>query len=317
MAKFQPRDIALVIDLSGSMTYDSSILREKYTAINIKDIWTAMGAPTYGNMTDFDTLVYLSPGLSTNSILKKLGLKNEPYPFPKGSWKEYVAFVKWASHLKKNGYANKYGLKTFIDFLLLYRRDYASTPVLWNTPQQPLTAVKEAAEIMIDYLKTLDTPEMVALATFDTHSRIEIPITSNLDSVKDTLWHRQAGHYYNYTNIGDGIKSAHQALTTPPARDSAFKVMIVLTDGRANRPGGRSSAKQYAIQAAKNAAADGIVIHTITFGSQADKALMKQIAQIGSGLHYHVPNFNVAQYSKALKKILLEIASNRPVILVQ
>lgn len=316
-AKFQPRDIALVIDLSGSMTYDSSLLHANRTQINIKQIWEALGKPTYGNMKDFDTLVTYSPFLSNSTILKKLGLTNVPYPFPGGSWNEYVSFVKYASHLKTQGYANRYGLKTFVDYLLLYRRSYKSTPVLWSTPQQPLTAIKEATEIMIEYLKTLDTPEMVALATFDTYSRIEIPMTSNLDAVPATLWKRQAGHYYNYTNIGDGIKSGHEALTKAPARDSAFKVMVVLTDGRANRPFSLAAARQHALKAAKAAAADGIVIHTITFGSEADQSLMKQIAKIGAGLHYHVPNTSVAQYSETLKKVFLDIASNRPVVLVQ
>jgi hypothetical protein len=32
-----------------------------------------------------------------------------------------------------------------------------------------------------------------------------------------------------------------------------------------------------------------MVIHTITFGSDADKTLMKQVAQTTGGLHYHAP----------------------------
>ncbi len=317
IAKFQARDIALVIDLSGSMTYDSALIHENKLDINIEDIWTALGKPTFGNMTKFNKLYYYSPYYSTSKIKSFLGLKGVPYPYPKGSWDEYIWYVRNAWHLGKAGYRHKYGLKTFIDYLLMYRRSHASTPQLADTPEQPITAVKQAVEIMVEYLKTLDTPEWAAFATFDTYARIELQLTPDLDQITAAMWDRQAGHYYNFTNIGAGIKNGHEALTNEYARPQAFKVMVVFTDGRANRPGGWTTGKQYAIERAQAAAAAGIVIHTITFGSAADKQLMAQIAEIGSGTHYHVEGFNVQQYTQELQEVLLEIAANRPVVLVQ
>lgn len=317
IAKFQARDIALVIDLSGSMTYDSALIHENKLDINMEEVWTALGQPKFGKMNKFNTLYYYSPYYSTSTIKSLLELNGVQYPYPKGSWDEYIWYVRNAWHLGNLGYRNRYGLKTFMDYLLMYRRSHSSTPQLADTPQQPITAVKQAVDIMVEYLKTLDTPEWAAFATFDTYARIEIQLTPDLDQIKTAMWDRQAGHYYNFTNIGDGIKFGHEALTNEYSRPQAFKVMVVFTDGRANRPNGWSYAKQYALQRAQDAAAAGIVIHTITFGSSADKQLMAQIAEIGSGTHYHVEGFNVSQYTQELQEVLLEIAANRPVVLVQ
>jgi hypothetical protein len=55
--------------------------------------------------------------------------------------------------------------------------------------------------------------------------------------------------------------------------------MIVLTDGFPTAGD--------AIAAATTAAASGIVVHTITFGSDADQAYMQLVAQAGGGEHAH------------------------------
>ncbi|MFK7818338.1 MAG: pilus assembly protein TadG-related protein, partial [Planctomycetaceae bacterium] len=41
---------------------------------------------------------------------------------------------------------------------------------------------------------------------------------------------------------------------------------------------------------ARAIAAEGIVIHTVSFGRNADRAMMREVAQIGRGLHFHARN---------------------------
>lgn len=277
VATFLPRDIALVIDLSGSMLYDSTLKHENVTTINNYDIWTALGSPKFGNMKNWNTLQYLTG--STSSILSTLGLTNVPYPYPQGSWSEFVSYVKTDTRLPSS-YKNKYGLKTWVDYLLQYRSYKASTPILSNTPEQPVTALKSAVDIMLEYLATLDTVEHVGLCVFDDTGRIEMNLSEDLPAVNTHMTTMQAGHYGRQTNIGQGIQYATQLLTGPSARPGARKVMIVFTDGIANRPTNETVATQFAIQKAQDAANQDITIHTITFSSEADSATMAQIADI-------------------------------------
>ena len=80
-------------------------------------------------------------------------------------------------------------------------------------------------------------------------------------------------------------------------RDARFveRTMIVMTDGRHNRgPAPEILARQLK--------ADGIMIHTITFGRDADQGRMMEVARIGGGRHYHADN------GIQLKEIYREIA---------
>ncbi len=313
VATFLPRDIALVIDLSGSMLYDSTLLREHVFNINNCDIWIALGRPRFGNMQQWSHLVTLTG--STSSIIRRLGLNNVPYPYPEGSWSEYVEYVKGDLRLPSR-YRNRYGLKTWVDYLLQRRSYHRSTPALASTPEQPVTALKDAVEIMMGYLDRLDTEEYVSLSTYDVSARVEIDLTDELSQITARMRALQAGHYGRMTNIGLGIRRGRQSLASRYARGNAKKVMVVFTDGLANRPGSTSYARQFALREAKEAAALDIVIHTITFTSEADQQLMAQIAEIGNGVHFHVPSYDVNQYRDELISVLTTISSMRPVLLV-
>jgi len=79
-----PRDVAIVIDLSRSMDYDSQF-RHESTGININEVWQDLGSRTYGKMTVFHTNASSMPTYSsstTNSnIIKTLGLNTATYPY--------------------------------------------------------------------------------------------------------------------------------------------------------------------------------------------------------------------------------------------
>jgi Mg-chelatase subunit ChlD len=170
---------------------------------------------------------------------------------------------------------------------------------------------------MLDYLESLDTDEHVSLSTYDSLARIERNLSTDLAAISTRMREMQAGHYDRETNIGDGIRRGRESLTGSYARPGAKKVMIVFTDGLANEPGTEANARLYALAQARLAADADITIHTISFTSQADQSLMAEIAKIGKGVHFHVPGYDMAQYSRELERVLLTISSIRPLALTQ
>jgi hypothetical protein len=66
---------------------------------------------------------------------------------------------------------------------------------------------------------------------------------------------------------------------------------------------------------AQQAAAEGVTIHTVSFTSDADESLMAQVASIGRGVHFHVPNYSVEQYTEDLEEVFRTISSMRPLVL--
>jgi Flp pilus assembly protein TadG len=105
------------------------------------------------------------------------------------------------------------------------------------------------------------------------------------------------------TNIGAGIDEATKELKAK-ARKYAQRTIIVMTDGHwtdGSNP----------VDAARRAAAEKIRVHSITFSSDADEALMKDVARAGGGKHFHAPD------AASLKKVYQEIAFTLPIILTE
>ena len=104
------------------------------------------------------------------------------------------------------------------------------------------------------------------------------------------------------TNISSGIDNGIRVLTDPRARPFALKTMVLMTDGRHNTG-------PEPVISARRAATENIVIHTVTFSSEADFTRMRQVADETGGQHFHAPD------AAALERIFREIASTLPVLL--
>lgn len=97
------------------------------------------------------------------------------------------------------------------------------------------------------------------------------------------------------TNIGHGINLAANELLYGSGRVSAAKIMIVMTDGIANRcyswgsSCGTSSAETYAYNEAVTAANNGISIYTIGLGPSVNDSLLQDIANVGGGIYLNAP----------------------------
>lgn len=97
------------------------------------------------------------------------------------------------------------------------------------------------------------------------------------------------------TNIGHGINLAANELLYGAGRATAAKIMIVMTDGIANRCDasgwscGTSAAETYAYNEAITAANNGIAIYTIGLGPSVNDTLLQDIANVGGGIYLNAP----------------------------
>ncbi|MDA7977386.1 MAG: VWA domain-containing protein [Pirellulales bacterium] len=319
IAMYQPRDILLVLDYSGSMNDDSELKSEWRMGVteidtNLQQIYTELGSPTFGSMQWDQTL---SSSWSNSYIRSYLGLNSVPYPYPVGSWYEYVDYVKGSVPYD---YRHHYGYKTWINYLLHWRESSTETPALWQTSEQPITALKNSVSVFLAYLQEVDTDDRLGLSVYtasDGTSYLEHELTRDFDAVETTSRERQAGHYHSMTNIGAGILTAREEIQEH-GRTGAFKMIVLMTDGIANRPYSSSYARQYALDQAQDCADAGIPVVTISLGAGADTGLMNSIANMTGGVHFNIPGGqSVEDYEEDLKDAFREIADDRPLKLVK
>ncbi|MCX7426123.1 MAG: VWA domain-containing protein [Planctomycetia bacterium] len=325
IARYQPRDIAVVLDFSGSMNDDSELQRiyqqgssvKPLIEANLLQIYQDLGSPHYG------TLQFTPQSISStnNTTIKKtLGLDKVAYPYPSGSWDNYIDYMKSSTEFPaRAGYQKKYGFLTLINYWLEVKAAANQTPDLWKVRAQPITAVKDATGVFMDYIQEVDTDDRVSLVIYNSVSQtaiVEHHLTDNFAQVQTTVQHRQAGHYDSYTNIGAGINSGRLELKNN-GRIGAFKMIVLMTDGVANRPTG-VDARQYALQQTDLAVALHYPIVTISLGTEADTDLLQQIADRTGGVHFNIPGrATVTNYREQLLSVFRKIADDRPLILVK
>ncbi|MGQ9576095.1 MAG: VWA domain-containing protein [Thermoguttaceae bacterium] len=254
------------------------------------------------------------------TIKAVFGLDAVAYPYPSGSWESYIDYVKSDSYVKYAGYQKKYGMLTLINYWLAKKPRYDQTPDLWKTRAQPIATVKDAVGLFFNYIQEVPTNDRVAFVIYNSAAQtaqIEHSLTEDFSMVQETIRHRQAAHYDNYTNIGAGILFGRTELEEN-ARPGALKMIVLMTDGNANRPTNATVAKEYAIQQAQLAAQKRYPILTISLGNDADAELCQQIAQITNGYHFNIPGGqSVSDYQDALVEVFRRIAAHRPLALVK
>ncbi len=133
------------------------------------------------------------------------------------------------------------------------------------------------------FVTTLDsTPvdEQVGLASYNDFATEDVQLTSDLTRISSGI---RALNVDGFTSISRGMQAGKNVMDG--GRDANFveRTLIVMTDGLHNRgPEPRTVATALA--------ADQVTIHTITFGFDADKPRMQEVATIGGGRHFHADN---------------------------
>lgn len=141
----------------------------------------------------------------------------------------------------------------------------------------------ELVNAITTFTATLDeTPvdEKVGLASYSELATEDVPLTDNLTLISNAVAALPVG---GYTSISRGMESGKKVMKKSRGEDFVERTLIVMTDGLHNRgPEPRGIAESLA--------ADGVTIHAITFGADADRTRMEEIADIGGGRHFHADN---------------------------
>lgn len=325
VAVYQPRDIALVLDYSGSMCFDSqfrsrSLLGQKAIEDNLKDIYKELGSPKYGKLK-FKPEAYGNSSTSTKKVKKHFDLDKTPYPYPDGSWDEYILYVQYSKSIEAAGYECCYGYMTWLDYVLAFHCSANDSPGLWKVSAQPVTALKDSVDVFLNYLEANSTDDRVSFSLYtysDGTAKIEQALTKEYDLVADSVRKRQAGHYIGATNISAGMTKGRQDLEDN-GRVGAKKMLLLMTDGVVNMPTGNTTAdKALVLKEAQLCADARIPIVTISLGAYADTALMQQVADITGGAAFVIKGGQpISQVEKQLEEVFSEVAADRPLQLVQ
>jgi len=140
---------------------------------------------------------------------------------------------------------------------------------------------------------------------------LEAPLDDDFSYLKTTalsLGSLKAGKYMGGTGIGTGIGDAAHYLTYGPrTRKNVQRVIVLMTDGEANKPSTGGAA--YARAMAAYAAGLDVTVYTISLGNQADVELNQDIAEIAGGLHFDATGAGEKRLTKRLTEAFHQAAN--------
>ena len=170
-------------------------------------------------------------------------------------------------------------------------------------------ALEEATSLFTTLMGTTASNEQVAVVTFASDhtacsettqaATLDQGLTADLSNITSAMAALSSEVWNGNTEISVGMSLARAVLTGSDARPTAEKIMVVLTDGAYSNgihPSGQATL----------AAADGIRVHTITFGAVPAAVIdaMRATAAAGGGNHYHAPD------AATLNNVFTEIAGS-------
>ncbi|NLE61950.1 MAG: VWA domain-containing protein [Planctomycetes bacterium] len=214
----------------------------------------------------------------------------------------------------------RYGLKTWLEFVLTCHPSNSESPGLAGSPEQPMQTMVDAVRTQLCIIQAQQGDDQVGMASFGTYGYgpAEKPdhmswLTGDLDLVASRAGALQAAMWTVFSNTAEGIdKGVGVLFSSPEARPGAAKIMILLTDGYATctRPPvvyDPSQAQEDAETAAQEAAALGVMVHTIGVGKAAiDPALQNWLASLAaiSGGEFCIASGDPATYQAQLQDML-------------
>lgn len=162
---------------------------------------------------------------------------------------------------------------------------------LYKTPPHPTlsrwAALRDAMESFFTVLESLNPQPRVGLVTWASDMgntspvvSIDSPLSDDKYPIKFFIKNRGNKEMLGATNCAAGIDAGVLMLNSDTKRPFANKIMILMTDGQWNQ--GRSP-----VEAAMDAAAQGVVIHVVTLLPAANQPDMDQVAAITGGQRFH------------------------------
>ena len=163
----------------------------------------------------------------------------------------------------------------------------------------------EGVNAFLTVLEGTDQEELVSLTTFNDSPYFELDLTSSYSTIVSDV----AGIVpYSGTGIGKGMNTGMPSLVGQYGRPYAAKTIIVLTDGE-NNSGASPDSTATSLVSSYN-----VTIHSMTFGDGLPESAitaMSETARIGGGKYYH------ANTGADLIANFEEIANNLPTIITE
>ncbi len=147
---------------------------------------------------------------------------------------------------------------------------------------EPMARARDAAQALVD---KLDANDDFSLVTFSSDAAVTIPdgpVGARRAAIKATIAGITEG---GGTNIGRGLELGYAQAARPGIPDGAVKVVLLLSDGRANA--GITSSERLS-RLALDAFQGGVQTSTFGLGADYDGALMSGIASDGAGGYYYL-----------------------------
>lgn len=149
-----------------------------------------------------------------------------------------------------------------------------------TNPPEPVSSVKLAAEAFVERLKNDDR---VGLVTYATQANLDHELTTDKGSVSRQIRALSISpkEESGSTNIGDAIWNAISEFRSDRHNEDARKVLVILSDGKANAPG--NDPEKYALEASGELKALGAEVYAIGLGNKVNTTFMKSLASNDAG----------------------------------
>ncbi|WP_437953240.1 VWA domain-containing protein [Sorangium sp. So ce296] len=147
---------------------------------------------------------------------------------------------------------------------------------------EPMARARDAAQALVD---RLDASDDFSLVTFSSDAAVRIPdgpVGPRRAAIKAAIAGIAEG---GGTNIGRGLELGYAQAAQPGIPDGAVRVVLLLSDGRANA--GIMSSERLS-RLALDAFQAGVQTSTFGLGADYDGALMSGIASDGAGGYYYL-----------------------------
>lgn len=343
-AQSQVLDIALVLDISGSMCWDSYPWVDSGAyigpGVNTTTLTAAIAAGGGSSITINVNSVtkFNSTSASTNNTNFGYNTTTRYYQYtPSGGRRGLIKidneiFLITALNTGSNTLTVTRSQTNNFTGTATTKDAHSSGAEVWVQTANCVKASKlstgpyepfDTTISISQYFTTLFNPtyDKFGFATFSTQGSIVRGLTTDFAQVRADMGaiNNPAGG----TNSARGLAMGRQALDGSGKRANAVRVLVFVTDGRANAwcsptsyspsaydgscsstgsgTDGNATAVAHALSEAQRAANGQVVIYTIGLGKYVDDAFLTQIAAAGGGAYYKAPT--TAQLDDAFKAI--------------
>ncbi len=325
-AEFQQVDAMLVLDRSGSMCYDSHGPQGNYIGlVRINDgnlsSSTSTSIPNTDAANATRQISVLKHSSVTSASLSDLLWVGQKFQFNSTTeWMQIVSIDSSTLITIRRGVSNPNSSSTSATSRVSHATGQYiqgdTCPQAGKGPYLPWQYVKNGATVFVNNMNS--TYDQIGYANFATVGVLNTDFTFGFTTLKSTI----AGTYdpgvmgssnlngdsdNHFTNISHGLWfGINQHLNSSNKRAGASKVIVLLSDGVANRYCSASSpsamttscslqtdaatAEQRTLDVAQYAKQNNIKVYTISYGAGADTALMEDVADITGGKHYIAPD---------------------------